>query len=463
MSAPSRNSFLDGPLSVIFAKTALPIILVMLMNGMLTVADALFLGHFVGQQALAAVTLVFPLYMLIVAFSSLVSGGMSSLVARHLGGGRVDDAETVFASAQWLALAASLVIMALYLVFGGPAVLVAAGGDPELAAMSGTYMAIIVFATPLMFVLSVNVDALRNEGHMASMALASLIVTLSNIGFNYVLIALLGMGVAGSAWGTVLAQALALVIVIGFRLCRRTVLRPSALLRHVTASAWGRILALGAPMSLNFIGVSLTTTAILVALQMSNVPDYATTVSAYGIITRITTFTFLPLMGLAQAMQTITGNNYGAGQWQRVGASLRFAVATAFVFCLGVEVTLMLFAPALGRLFVTDPGVIAEVGRILPIMMVLFVIGGPLMMLGGHFQAIGDAGRAALLSLTKPYLFYIPLVFAFAFGFGGAAIWWAGPGSDLLLLTLAGLVLAENARRNALRFGLFGAPGRPAG
>ena len=119
MSAQTHNSFLDGPLSVIFAKTALPIILVMLMNGMLTVADALFLGHFVGQQALAAVTLVFPLYMLIVAFSTLVSGGMSSLVARHLGGGRIDEAETVFASAQWLAFAASLVIMALYLAFGG--------------------------------------------------------------------------------------------------------------------------------------------------------------------------------------------------------------------------------------------------------------------------------------------------------------------------------------------------------
>jgi len=463
LSAPSRNSFLDGPIPVIFAKTALPIIFVMSMNGFLTVADALFLGHYVGERALAAVTLVFPLYMLIVAFSTLVTGGMSSLVARHLGGGRFDEAETVFAGAQWLALMASLAIMALYLAFGGPAVLMAAGGDADLAAMSATYLSIMVFTTPLMFVLSVNVDALRNEGHVTSMAMAGLIVTISNVGFNYVLIALFGMGVAGSAWGTVLAQALAFVLVVGFRLWRRTTLRPGSVFRHVTASAWPRILALGAPMSLNFIGAALSTTALLAALQMSGVADYATTVSAYGIITRITTFTFLPLLGLSQAMQTITGNNYGAEHWQRVGASLRFALVSTFVFCLGLEMVMVLFAPALGRMFVSDPGVVSEVGRILPIMVALYALAGPLMMLGGHFQAIGDAGRAALLSLTKPYLFYIPLVFALAFGFGGEAIWWAGPCADAFLLALAGLVLVDNARRHALRFGLFGQPiGKPA-
>lgn len=458
MSAPSRNYFLDGPLPVIFARTALPIIFVMSMNGLLTVVDALFLGHFVGERALAAVTLIFPLFMLIVAFSTLVSGGMSSLVARHLGGGRTEAAETVFASAQWLALAASVCIMALYLMGGGPLILMAAGGDADLAAMSATYLSIVVFSTPLMFILSVQVDALRNEGHMMSMAAASLVISLSNIGFNYVLIAVMGMGVAGSAWGTVLAQALAFVLVASFRLWRRTVLHPAAMLRHVTAAAWPRILALGAPMSLNFIGAALSTTALFAALQLTEIANYATTVSAYGIITRITTFTFLPLMGLGQAMQTITGNNFGAGEWRRVGDSLRFALLAALVFCFGVEAVLVFGAPAIGSLFVSDPSVIAEVGRILPIMVTFFVISGPLMMIGTHFQAVGDAPRAAVLGLSKPYLFFIPLVFAVALTFGGQAIWWAGPGADLLLLGLTGLVLIHNARRQSLSWGLFGPP-----
>ena len=86
MPANPSNTFLQGPLGAIYVRTALPIIFVMGMNGLLAVADALFLGRYVGPDALAAVTLMFPVYMLIVALSTLVASGMSSLLARHLGG-----------------------------------------------------------------------------------------------------------------------------------------------------------------------------------------------------------------------------------------------------------------------------------------------------------------------------------------------------------------------------------------
>ncbi|HBB85355.1 MAG TPA: MATE family efflux transporter, partial [Sulfitobacter sp.] len=87
MSDTPTNTFTDGPLGTIYLKTALPIIFVMGMNGLLSVADALFLGIYVGPDALAAVTLMFPIYMMIVALSTLVANGMSSLLARSLGAG----------------------------------------------------------------------------------------------------------------------------------------------------------------------------------------------------------------------------------------------------------------------------------------------------------------------------------------------------------------------------------------
>ncbi len=458
MSAPSRNSFLHGSLAVLFARTALPIIFVMVMNGFLTVADALFLGHFVGPDALAAVTLIFPLYMLIFAFSTLVANGMSSLLALDLGGSRIEAARTTYASAYWLAIAAGLVLSALYLLFGDRMTLLAAGGDVPLAEMAGTYLKIIVFTSPLMFAVSVDATALRNEGHVGTIAVMSLLVSLSNVGFNYVLIALLQMGVAGSAWGTVLAQLLALGLLFAFRFGRNTILRPDVVVRHIAVGPWSRMLALGAPQSLNFIGVALASSAILAALQIARSPDYAATVSAYGIITRITTFAFLPLLGLAQAMQTITGNNHGAGLWQRSGISFRIAVLAALVFCIGAEAAMVLFAPQIGGLFIADPYVIAQVGAIMPVMVACYALSGPLMMVAMHFQAIGDAGRAAILGLSKPYLFTIPMVFALALLFGDEAIWWAGPAAELLLLGLTTIVLIDNARRQSLRWGLFGPP-----
>ena len=82
------NFYTQGPLVPTLLKTALPIIVVMSMNGLLTVADALFLGRFVGPDALSAVTLMFPAYMILVATATLISSGMSSILARHLGAGR---------------------------------------------------------------------------------------------------------------------------------------------------------------------------------------------------------------------------------------------------------------------------------------------------------------------------------------------------------------------------------------
>lgn len=455
MSDAPDNTFLTGSLGAIYVKTALPIIFVMTMNGLLTVADALFLGHYVGPEALAAVTLMFPAWMLIVALATLVGGGMSSILARHLGGGRIEQAQAVFAGAHGLALALSLCLILLFLAFGRWVATLASGGVAGLAEMGLIYLQISVLATPLMFTLSVNSDALRNEGRVGFMAAMSLLVSLANIAFTYLLVAEAQLGVAGSAYGTVLAQLLSFSIIIGFRLKGRTSLRPISLIRHSMAGYWGRILALGAPQSLNFVGISFATAAVMAALQWVDNAGYGDTMSAYGIITRVLTFGFMPLLGLSFAMQTITGNNFGAEAWDRSDRSLQIGLYAAFIYSIVIQLVMTLFAAELGGAFVEDPVVIAEVARILPIVVATFFIAGPLMMVGSYFQAIGDAGRAALLGLTKNYVFAIPLTFGLAAQVGEAGIWLAGPVSDLMLLALAAIVLRQTALRTSHRWGLF--------
>ncbi|NIZ13461.1 MATE family efflux transporter [Phaeobacter sp. HF9A] len=450
MSDTPSNRFLTGPLGAVYAKTALPIIFVMSMNGCLTVADALFLGHFVGPEALAAVTLMFPAYMLIVALATLVAGGMSSRLARHLGAGDIDAARADYAGAHGLALATAVGLMVLFALFGGPMTQLAARGDAELAAMGHHYLQITIGCTPLLFILSVNSDALRNEGRAGLMALMSLLVSLSNIGFNYLLIAVAQMGVAGSAYGTALAQLLALILIMGFRLRGETRLRPNVLLRQSLFGGWGRMLALGAPQSLNFIGLALGSAAIMMALQRVNTPDYTQTVSAYGVITRVMTFAFLPLLGLAHAMQSITGNIYGAGDLPRVRQSLRLALGLALVYCGAMQAGLSFGAAWIGGLFVPDAAVINEVARILPTVVALFTLGGPLMIVAMYFQAIGDALRAALLGLAKPYAFALPLTFILPMLVGEPGIWLASPCAEALLLLLTLTVLWQLRRRPAV-------------
>lgn len=453
--AATRNAFLHGSLGAIFAKTALPIIFVMSMNGLQAVIDAVFLGVFVGPEALGAVTLMFPFFMIIIALATLVGSGMSSILSRRLGAGSFDEARSVFACAHGLALAVSACLILLSLVFGGPVTRLAAGGLPVLEHLGYVYLKILVLSSPVFFVMAVNVDALRNEGRTGFMAAMSLLVSLANMGFTYVLIVVMGLGVAGSAYGTALAQALALSIIVVFRMRGRTQLRPAALLHHSPFTGWRRILALGAPQSLNFMGIALVSASIIASLQLSGGGNYQATVSAYGIITRIMTFVFLPLLGLSQALQAIVGNNYGAQAWTRSNSSLRLGLTIALVYCIAAECALALLAEPIGFAFVDDRQVVGEVVRILPVMTAMYFLSGPLVMIAIYFQSIGDAGRAAVLGLAKPYAFVIPMIFLLPLAFGEQGIWMATPVAELLLLGLTGVVLVATARRRNLRWGLF--------
>lgn len=456
-----RNAFTHGPLGSIYAKTALPIILVMSTSGLQAVIDAAFLGAYVGPQALGAVTLMFPLFMAIIALATLVGGGMASILARRLGANRIDDARAVFAGAHGLAITVSLVLIGLFALFGSDLTRLLSGGVEVLDRLGYTYLRIMVLTSPMFFVLSINTDALRNEGRAGLMALSSIFISLANIGFNTLLIVVFKLGVAGSAYGTFLAQLLAFAVLIIFRLKGRTELRPGAVFQHSLFGEWRHILALGAPQSLNFAGIALVSAAIITSLQLigSGSADYQATVSAYGIITRIMSFAFLPLLGLSQALQAIVGNNYGAQLWGRSNGTLRLGLAVAFLYCLTIEMVFLGFRSQMGFAFVDDSVVTAEVARILPMTLAAFFLSGPLLMIASYFQAIGDAGRAAVLGLAKPYAFVLPMVFLLPLALGERGIWLATPTAEVLLLAITMLVLAITARRRDLKWGLFVATG----
>ena len=181
----------------------------------------------------------------------------------------------------------------------------------------------------------------------------------------------------------------------------------------------------------------------------------AATVAAYGIVTRIMTFVYLPLLGLTAAMQAITGNNYGASQWQRSNASLRLAAFSGLAYYGGAQLLLLATRHRIGFVFVDDPATASEVARILPVMTTMLFIAGPLMVLSAHFQAIGEAGRAAAISLSRTYLFALPLTFLLPFVFGEDGIWFAGPTAELLTAFLAIIVLWRSWAATGNRFGVF--------
>lgn len=134
---------------------------------------------------------------------------------------------------------------------------------------------------------------------------------------------------------------------------------------------------MGAPVSLGFIGMALSSASVVLALRIAGSADYATTIAAYGIVTRIFGFAFLPIMAIAMAMQSVVGNNVGARLYTRSDAVLRIAAVTALLYCLAVEVLLLTRGTVVGAAFVADPDVIGEVGRLLRPVAAVYLLGNP--------------------------------------------------------------------------------------
>lgn len=452
MTSSIDNMFLHGSLGRLFARTAAPIVLIMTINGLYVVADAYFLGVYAGADALSAVTLIFPGMMMLYALQTLVSNGMASILARELGAGRRDDARHTFTGAHVLATAVVFLVYVLYWLFGRALIALAASGAPAVAANAELFMTIIIAFAPVAFWLSLNIDALRCEGRLGFMTLVTVSATFLNIAFNWLFMAVFQWGVAGSALGSVLAQAVCLMLTLAFR--SRT---PGALQlgRPGPVREWRQMLALGAPTSLGLLGISLSSAAVIFNIRLWQPEQYVATIAAYGIVTRILTFAYLPLMGVGIAFQTICGNNFGAGLKARTNDSLRIALGLSLGYCGLVEAGILLLSGGLGAGFVDDPAIIAETARILPWTIAAYVLFGVPMVLSGYFQSLGDAARAGIFGLSRIYLFTIPLIFILPNFFGEMGVWMATPVAELCMLVLVAFVLSVLARRRGWRFGVL--------
>lgn len=417
-----RNPFLIRPVGRLFLGTALPMAVVLSMSGLLNIVDGIFVGRFVGAKALAAISLGFPLVMLLTALSTLIGGGMSSLLARRLGAGDRAGAIRILTRAQGLALLIGLLLPIGAIALGAPLLDWLAAGDTEVAQLAAQYLRILYIGAPLQLVLGLHADALRNEGRAATVALLSIGVNLLNMASNAVAIILLGLGLTGAALGTVVAQALGLGMLIALRQMDRGKrdrrLLPFAFWRSSAPNPrwakdglrdWGQILRLGLPLCLGLMGTGVMGCIMLIAIGR-NAQDSAPLIAAYGIVTRILGLAYLPQLAIALTTQSITGHTHGAGQRQRCQEALNHALLAAFIWCGAVALGAELAAQQLGRLFTADAAVIAAVGTMLRPMMACYFLAGPALVLAMYFQALGQPLRAALLTLVKPWLLLPALI-----------------------------------------------------
>ncbi len=455
----SKNPFLSGSIPVVFAKTAVPIIIVMLVNGMYNLVDAYFVGKYVGELALSAVTFVFPVQMLLIAFGALFASGMASIIARRIGANNIMRAGQLFINAQILVVLLFSSIALLYFLMIDIIVGAVDGVSPELIRLCTEYISILIYFGLVLGVLALNIDALRSEGKLIFMSLMILLSAVLNILFDYIFIVKLGYGVAAAAYATVLAQLVSLSFILVFRAKGKSIL-PFALgkpngLNNIFKDL-KEMVPLGIPAGLGYGGVALIIASVNYNVYRWNGAEAVAIIAAHGIVARLMMFAILPLVGLKLAFSVIVGNNYGAGRQQRINETITLGLRVSVVYCIIVQLVFIVMANNdVGSVFVNNENIVQHISRILVIVTAGFFVFGPLMLISAYFQAIGHAKNAILLGVSKNYIFMLPLVFLLPYLQGEVGIWLAAPIADALLLLLTIFVLKRNNRNDELQYGLY--------
>jgi putative MATE family efflux protein len=329
--AARTRRLLEAPVLSTLLTLAAPNVLVMVLQALVTTLDAVFVG-WLGPAALAGVSLVYPLVMLMQTMSAGgMGGGVSSAVARALGAGRRAEAQALAAHAVLIALVMAG-LFSVGLLLGGPAIYRAIGGTGDALEAALTYSRVVFGGAVVFWLLNTLSSIVRGTGTMALPAAIMAGSALLYLALAPALVLGWGpfprLGVAGTATANVAAFGLGTLVVAGYLCSPRSPVRLSLRGLRLRRALFWEILRVGAPGSLNTILTNLT-----VVLLTGLVGPFGTAALAgYGMGARLEYLQIPLVFGMGSALVAMVGTNVGAGQLARAeqiawtGAGLAAAV-----------------------------------------------------------------------------------------------------------------------------------------
>ena len=450
MQKQERSQMLGTmPMNRLVPKIAVPIMISMLVQALYNIVDSIFVARY-GPNALTAVSLVYPIQMLMIALATGLGTGINSLISRKLGEKRPKEALQAARNGIFLELSGSalFVVIGLFLseVFMGMFT-----PDPVLRALGTTYLSIVCTASFGLFVSITFERMMQATGNTMLSMITQLVGAVTNIILDPILIfglcGLPRMGIAGAAWATVIGQVLGMFL--GFVLNQRK--NPELRLTLQGFRIDGRIirdiLAVGLPSSvMASIGSVLNVLMNLILIAYGNAA-----VSVLGVYFKLQSFVFMPVFGLSNGLVPIVGYNFGARLIRRVYGAMKVALIYAMTIMAVGTAAFMLIPETLMGLFesegaseLTEIGVIAL--RTISINFILAAIG---ITLSTVFQAVGRGSYSLIMSLCRQLIVLLPAAWLLSKLGGLNAIWWSFPIAEAVSLIIC-LLLFRKCNREML-------------
>ncbi|HAS18945.1 MAG TPA: MATE family efflux transporter [Flavobacteriaceae bacterium] len=400
-------------------------ILVMSLNILI---DTIFVGQWIGSEAIAAINVVLPVSFFIAALGMSIGVGGASIISRALGEHHHNKAERTFANQITLTFLLTIIVVFFGLFFVNE-ILPIFGGKGSLFSLAKTYYVIVMYGVPVLAFCMMSNNTIRAEGKPKNAMYAMLLPSVSNLVLDYVFIRVFDWGMMGAAWATTLSYGVCAAYIVYFFVSKKSVLRPKWSAFRLDASLVKEISSLGSVTLARQAMVSIT---VLLVNNILFSFGGESTIAVYAILSRMLMFATFPIFGITQGFLPIAGYNYGAKNWDRVRKVINISIGYATVLATLVLLFIMFFADQIPTLFTKDAVVNSQTPGALKIVFAALPMVGIQLIGAAYFQAIGKALPALLLTLSRQGLVFIPLLYLLSYQYGVQGVWLAFPISDVI-------------------------------
>ena len=416
------------PMSKLLIQQALPASIGILAMSLNMLIDTIFVGHWIGPLAIAAITVVSPIIFLMSSTGMAIGVGGSSILARALGRGQPQKACDIFANQLLMSFSLVVAFLCISLMFKSQ-VLQIYGAAGRISRPADTFFSITLLSVPFLAFAMTSNPVIRAEGNARVAMTVMLVPSFGNLVLDIVFIKFLRGGLAGAAWATSLSYLGAALYILYYFLSGQSHVK----LRRHAFRFDGKILSEIA--SLGFVTLARQGLISILAIVVNNTLYYygqETAVTLYGIISRLMLFALFPMLGVTQGFLPIAGYNYGAGKYERVKQSIAYAVGYSTAIALVIFLIIIGFPKAMVQIFTTDPEIIQKASHAIRWVFAATPILGTEFIGSAYFQAIGKAVKALFLTALRQGFFLIPLILSLPRIWDIDGVWYAFPIADLL-------------------------------
>lgn len=409
----------EKPVWKLLMRLSAPVMLALLVQSIYNIVDSYFVARY-SEEGLAALSIIFPIQLLMTALATGTGAGINILISRMDGAGETKSQGNIISAGFFLSIVGALLFAAVGIF--GISYYYQASSEQALVREYGIQYAGIIFAFSLgMFVEAAGTKMLQAKSNMILPMCAQIVGAVLNIVLDPILIfGRLGfpeMGIRGAAIATVIGQWAAMAIVmIGFY--RRYA--PSYC--RVDASHCLRILRAGAPSIL----LQSLYTVYIVGLNMILKTFSEDAVTVLGIYYKLQTFFFIPLLGLQQVILPLISFSYGAGRTDRAKSILRYSFVISCVIMAAATVVFIGMPEMLLSIFSTKEQILAIGGTAFRIIALSFIPAAFGMIFIVYFQGVDRGKTSICITILRQVLLLVPLAWALHF-LGLDRVWFTFP------------------------------------